>query len=91
MTKFFTVSYFSAAYFSTFHEFCLNFVWKSISKTLVVLRIPLIRSSLRSLSLPAIILFQGWVSSVRRCILSITVTTEFDDSEQEDIAGAGSR
>ena len=89
---YFTVSYFSAAYFSTFHEFCLNFVWKSTYlQNVGGSWIPVIRPSLRSLSLPAIILFQGWVSSVRRCILSITVTTEFDDSEQEDIAGAGSR
>ena len=37
-------------------------------------------------SLLAIILFQGCVSSVRRCMLSITVTTD-DDSEHVDIAG----
>ena len=32
-----------------------------------------------------IILFQGWVSSVRRCICSMAVTTD-DDSELVDIA-----
>ena len=39
---------------------------------------------IKSLRSP-IILFQGWVSSVRRCICSIAVTTD-DDSEFVDIA-----
>ena len=40
------------------------------------------------LGLLAIILFQGCVSSVRRCMLSITVTTD-EDSEHVDIAEEG--
>ena len=51
-------------------------------KTIKHWSLQMYRSSLRS----PIILFQGWVSSVRRCILSITVTTD-DDSEHVDIAG----